>query len=87
MVYVIFRLRTSKITCNSESGIPAMCGLEHQKHFHEALLAFHQIDQFCWQPCSSSFRVKGSLASRMFYFRDPDGHLLELATTGTWSIY
>jgi len=24
---------------------------------------------------------------RSLYFRDPDGHLLELATPGTWSIY
>jgi hypothetical protein len=26
--------------------VTAMCGVEHPKHFHEALLAFHQIDQF-----------------------------------------
>ena len=24
---------------------------------------------------------------RSIYFRDPDGHLLELATPGLWSIY
>ena len=27
------------------------------------------------------------LGGRSLYFRDPDGHLLELATPGTWSIY
>jgi catechol 2,3-dioxygenase-like lactoylglutathione lyase family enzyme len=24
---------------------------------------------------------------RSIYFRDPDGHLLELATPGLWSVY
>ncbi len=24
---------------------------------------------------------------RSLYFRDPDGHLLELVTPGTWSVY
>ena len=26
-------------------------------------------------------------AGRSIYFRDPDGHLLELATPGLWSVY
>ena len=28
-----------------------------------------------------------SRGGRSIYFRDPDGHLLELATTGLWSVY
>jgi catechol 2,3-dioxygenase-like lactoylglutathione lyase family enzyme len=27
------------------------------------------------------------LGGRSLYFRDPDGHLLELATPGVWSVY
>lgn len=28
-----------------------------------------------------------SRGGRSIYFRDPDGHLLELATSGLWSVY
>jgi len=28
-----------------------------------------------------------SRGGRSIYFRDPDGHLLELATPGLWSVY
>jgi catechol 2,3-dioxygenase-like lactoylglutathione lyase family enzyme len=32
-------------------------------------------------------RTDWPLGGRSVYFRDPDGHLLELATPGLWSIY
>jgi catechol 2,3-dioxygenase-like lactoylglutathione lyase family enzyme len=32
-------------------------------------------------------RVRWPLGGRSVYFRDPDAHLLELATPGLWSIY
>jgi catechol 2,3-dioxygenase-like lactoylglutathione lyase family enzyme len=32
-------------------------------------------------------RTDWSRGGRSIYFRDPDGHLLELATPGLWSIY
>jgi catechol 2,3-dioxygenase-like lactoylglutathione lyase family enzyme len=32
-------------------------------------------------------RVAWPLGGQSIYFRDPDGHLLELATPGLWSIY
>jgi catechol 2,3-dioxygenase-like lactoylglutathione lyase family enzyme len=32
-------------------------------------------------------RVTWPLGGHSIYFRDPDGHLLELATPGTWRIY
>ncbi len=32
-------------------------------------------------------RVKWSRGSRSVYFRDPDGHLLEIVTPGLWTIY
>jgi catechol 2,3-dioxygenase-like lactoylglutathione lyase family enzyme len=32
-------------------------------------------------------RVTWPLGGRSIYFRDPDSHLLELATPGLWSIY
>jgi catechol 2,3-dioxygenase-like lactoylglutathione lyase family enzyme len=32
-------------------------------------------------------RVNWSRGGTSFYFRDPDGHLVELATPGVWSIY
>lgn len=31
--------------------------------------------------------VNWPLGGRSLYFRDPDGHLVELATPGTWAIY
>jgi catechol 2,3-dioxygenase-like lactoylglutathione lyase family enzyme len=32
-------------------------------------------------------RVSWPLGGRSVYFRDPDGHLLELLTPGVWSTY
>jgi len=32
-------------------------------------------------------KVSWERGGRSLYFRDPDGHLLELATPGTWAIY
>lgn len=32
-------------------------------------------------------RTEWSRGGRSIYFRDPDGHLLELATPGLWAIY
>lgn len=32
-------------------------------------------------------RVKWPRGGRSVYFRDPDGHLVELATPGIWSVY
>ena len=32
-------------------------------------------------------RTDWSRGGRSVYFRDPDGHLLELATPGLWAIY
>ena len=31
--------------------------------------------------------VEWELGGRSLYFRDPDGHLLELATPGVWEVY
>ena len=45
----------------------------------EARLAAHSI------PIES--RVTWPLGGHSIYFRDPDAHLLELATPGLWSIY
>ncbi len=32
-------------------------------------------------------KVRWERGGQSLYFRDPDGHILELATPGTWSIY
>jgi catechol 2,3-dioxygenase-like lactoylglutathione lyase family enzyme len=32
-------------------------------------------------------RTRWSRGGQSLYFRDPDGHLLELATPGLWAIY
>jgi catechol 2,3-dioxygenase-like lactoylglutathione lyase family enzyme len=32
-------------------------------------------------------RVQWARGGKSIYFRDPDGHLLELATPGVWAIY
>ncbi len=42
-------------------------------------------------PGWTEFAIEGatswSRGGRSIYFRDPDGHLLELATPGLWSVY
>ena len=35
----------------------------------------------------SKARTSWSRGGRSIYFRDPDGHLLELATPGLWAVY
>ena len=45
----------------------------------EARLAAHGI--------AIEGRTKWSRGGESIYFRDPDGHLLELATPGLWAIY
>jgi catechol 2,3-dioxygenase-like lactoylglutathione lyase family enzyme len=45
----------------------------------EARLATHGI--------AIEGRTKWSRGGESIYFRDPDGHLLELATPGLWAIY
>jgi catechol 2,3-dioxygenase-like lactoylglutathione lyase family enzyme len=32
-------------------------------------------------------RMNWELGGQSIYFRDPDGHLVELATPGIWAIY
>ena len=45
----------------------------------ESHLAAHNV------PIES--RVQGARGGTSLYFRDPDGHLLELLTPGIWDIY
>jgi catechol 2,3-dioxygenase-like lactoylglutathione lyase family enzyme len=45
----------------------------------EARLAGHSV--------AIEGRTKWSRGGESIYFRDPDGHLLELATPGLWAIY
>jgi len=61
-----------------------------QNHF---ALAITQTELPAWEqhlathgiPIES--RIHWPLGGTSLYFRDPDGHLLELATPGLWSIY
>jgi catechol 2,3-dioxygenase-like lactoylglutathione lyase family enzyme len=39
------------------------------------------------QEMSVESRVDWSRGGKSIYFRDPDGHLVELATPGVWAIY
>jgi catechol 2,3-dioxygenase-like lactoylglutathione lyase family enzyme len=39
------------------------------------------------QEMSVESRVAWSRGGKSLYFRDPDGHLVELATPGVWAIY
>ena len=41
----------------------------------------------CRAASRSKARPSWSRGGRSIYFRDPDGHLLELATPGLWSVY
>jgi catechol 2,3-dioxygenase-like lactoylglutathione lyase family enzyme len=42
---------------------------------------------FAEQGISIEFRKTWKYGGEAFYFRDPDGHLLEVVTPGVWSIY
>lgn len=42
---------------------------------------------FAKQGISIEFRKTCKYGGEAFYFRDPDGHLLEVVTPGVWSIY
>jgi catechol 2,3-dioxygenase-like lactoylglutathione lyase family enzyme len=50
-----------------------------------------ELDQWEKHLASRGIAIEGmtswSRGGRSIYFRDPDGHLLELATPGLWSVY
>jgi len=50
-----------------------------------------ELDQWEEHLASRGVAIEGttswSRGGRSIYFRDPDGHLLELATPGLWSVY
>ena len=50
-----------------------------------------ELEQWEQHLASRGIAIEGatswSRGGRSIYFRDPDGHLLELATPGLWAVY
>jgi catechol 2,3-dioxygenase-like lactoylglutathione lyase family enzyme len=47
----------------------------------------HWVERLRRQDVAIEGRTEWSRGGHSIYFRDPDGHLLELATPGLWAIY
>ena len=89
-VFLLFRKGSTLEPYQSESGtIPPHHG-EGNLHVAFAIAA----DQYdAWKDRLGSMNipveseVRWPLGGRSLYFRDPDGHCVELATPGTWRTY
>ena len=89
-VFLVFRRGGTVNSINTESGvIPGHDGSGQTN----VAFSIAQSDLSKWE---AWLREKGVTiesqkewpgGGQSLYFRDPDGHLLELATPGTWSIY
>ena len=89
-VLLVFRKGTTGQTVTLPSGtIPGHGGVGT---LHLAF-AIGKDELDCWEThlASRGVAIEGrnewSRGGRSIYFRDPDGHLLELATPGLWSVY
>jgi catechol 2,3-dioxygenase-like lactoylglutathione lyase family enzyme len=89
-VLLIFRKGTTEQTVTLPSGtIPGHRG---DGALHVAFaIGRDELDRWETHLASRGVVIEGrndwERGGRSIYFRDPDGHLLELATPGLWSVY
>jgi catechol 2,3-dioxygenase-like lactoylglutathione lyase family enzyme len=89
-VLLLFRKDASVTPVDTPGGMIPPHGGEGQLHLAFAI----GRDEFdAWerrlqsQDTPVESRVNWTRGGKSIYFRDPDGHLLELATPGVWAIY
>ena len=89
-VLLVFRKGTTSQTVTLPSGtIPGHAG---DGSLHVALaIGRSELDNWETHLSSCGVAIEGrndwSRGGHSIYFRDPDGHLLELATPGLWPVY
>ena len=89
-VLLIFKRGAAKDTATMPGGtIP---GHDGAGPLHVAFaIGKDELAQWEQQLASRGVAIEGatswSRGGRSIYFRDPDGHLLELATPGLWAVY
>jgi catechol 2,3-dioxygenase-like lactoylglutathione lyase family enzyme len=89
-VLLVFRKGATAQTVTLPSGIIPGHGGSGQLHVAFAI-AKEELDRWEAHLASHGIAIEGrndwDRGGRSIYFRDPDGHLLELATPGLWSVY
>jgi catechol 2,3-dioxygenase-like lactoylglutathione lyase family enzyme len=89
-VLLVFRKGTTGQTVVLSSGTIPGHGGDGVLHVAFAI-AKDELDLWEAHLASRGVAIEGrndwERGGRSIYFRDPDGHLLELATPGLWSIY
>jgi catechol 2,3-dioxygenase-like lactoylglutathione lyase family enzyme len=89
-VLLVFRKGTTGQTVVLPSGTIPGHGGEGQLHVAFAI-GKEELDRWEKYLADKGVAIEGrndwSRGGRSIYFRDPDGHLLELATPGLWSVY
>ena len=89
-VLLVFRKGTTRQTVTLPSGTIPGHGGDGALHVAFAI-GKDELDRREAHLASRGVTIEGrndwSLGGRSIYFRDPDGHLLELATPGLWPVY
>src|SRR5262249_24940521 len=89
-VLLVFRKGTTKQAVGRGSGTIPGHGGDGVLHVAFAV-SKDELDRWEAHLTSRGVAIEGrndwERGGRSIYFRDPDGHLLELATPGLWSIY
>jgi catechol 2,3-dioxygenase-like lactoylglutathione lyase family enzyme len=89
-VLLVFRRGSARETTTMPGGV--IPGHDGSGPLHVAFaIARDDLERWEQQLKSRGVAVEGHTdwkrGGRSIYFRDPDGHLLELATPGLWTIY
>lgn len=89
-VLLIFRRGSARETTTMPGGV--IPGHDGAGPLHVAFaIARDELARWERQLTARGVAIEGATdwkrGGRSIYFRDPDGHLLELATPGLWSIY
>ncbi len=89
-VLLVFRRGSARDTTTMPGGI--IPGHDGSGPLHVAFaIARDDLERWEQQLISHGVAIEGHTdwkrGGRSIYFRDPDGHLLELATPGLWTVY